>query len=144
MGFTKTPEKKDKRRYPYGYTTDELKVFMGDFEKYYNEACVGKKIRNSILGNTFEGVLKYAIEFGAITERDGAHFIGYNNFEIWNRQYQAMKELQSRRAFAQRKENERLDNIGEQFVKEKEILVENLSVENSALDNYFGNDTMAT
>lgn len=99
----------ESRIWPRDYSTDQIKMELAEFEKYYNEACKGEKVHNDILGNTFQGVVDYAVEFGAIIDKSGYWFIKESGWKYWDRKYRGMCELRSRRAYAKMMEAKHYD-----------------------------------
>jgi len=143
---------KDSRNYPHDYSTDELKVIIGDFEKQYQSNQTGKMVKNDILGYMAEGIISFAESLGAITKHPvslkySVHIPGY---ELWTQKYQAMLELQSRRWYAKRanmtpeelaednqKREERLQGIRNQIrvLFAKNIMVDDIRSPETIMQN---------
>ena len=94
------------------YPTQELKDRIGNFEQEYKAHLTGEKVHNAILGPTKQGIVDWAIEFGAIIKKED--FRGcYEDWRVvlpgyydWAKKRSALSELQSRREYAERKESE--------------------------------------
>jgi hypothetical protein len=105
------------RRWPFDYSTDEIKNSVGDFETIYATHCTGARIHNEILGHIFQGIEDWCAEEKAITQKNGQWFIQYYLFNNWWRpKYDGMRELQSRRGYAKRMELRQLDEKKEEVV----------------------------
>ncbi len=106
------------RFWPSGYSTDEIKTELGDFENEYTNACAGPRVHNEILGNTCEGVVNMALERQAII-----HKKDFRGKDIWNataliypawaKKVSGMNELRARREYAKKKNLEFLEDKAE-------------------------------
>lgn len=97
------------RRWPFDYSTEEIKNSLGGFEQLYQGHATGALVHNDILGMTPQGVIDWLFSENIILEKDGAWFICYYPYQSWSSKYRGMREIQSRRAFAKRKELQSLD-----------------------------------
>lgn len=112
--FTQNTVKVIAKKVAYEYTTEELHLMLGNFEKEYNENSTGEVIRNEILGHVREGTVVRALRLRAITKHEvngrDVYFINLPEYRDYEEKHQAMCELISRRGFAKNKNLERLTN----------------------------------
>jgi hypothetical protein len=107
------------RRWPFDYSTEEIKNNIGDFELTYQDhatCATGVLVHNEILGFTPQGIIDWLVEENIIMEKDGAWFVCYYSYQSWSSKYRGMREIQSRRAFAKRMELRQLDDTKEKVV----------------------------
>ena len=115
LGFT---EAKD---FPFGYSIEELKKFVGSFLSEYLHNRTNVKTKDNVpLTTRDEGIIAWA-EARQIIRRqqngkwaivwDGASMNAYHDFEY---RLRAIENMEERKAFAQGKEDERIEEIAGQ------------------------------
>lgn len=85
------------------HTKQELTEIVGNFEDEYNKNDSGPMVRSGILGVVSQGIINYAIRFGAITKRfeemygGDMYYIHLPQYYDYEKKYNAMQELRLRR-----------------------------------------------
>jgi len=114
------------KRWPFDYSTEEIKNSLGSFEQEYQQHATGELVHNDILGFAPAGVIEWLVDDQVIINRDGSWFINYYPYhQSWRHRYDAMRELQSRRAYAKRMELKQLDNKHDQMISGTTMMTQN-------------------
>jgi len=117
----------------YEMTTDQLKGIIGFFEEQLRDARIKNptKVHNPILGYCSQGIIDMAVEWRAISSRKDERGIEIwavvlPPFREWSEKMSALRELESRRKYAQEQEAKQIDLIAEQEEKVEEIKPEDI------------------
>ena len=100
----KKDDQEDQNRMMSDYTKEELYKIVGNFREEYRKALNGEVIHNAILGYVKEGIVKYALEFGAINSRkingEDIYYVSMPKYNFYQEKLNAMSELNRRKEYA--------------------------------------------
>jgi hypothetical protein len=103
------------RRWPDQYSTEEIRLIIGNFEEEYKSHANNARVNNHVLGKTSLGIVNWCVNKGYITEKTDHggkryHKVG-PNYEEFNKFYSGMNELRIRREYVNKRHLEELDEI---------------------------------
>lgn len=99
-----TEEKKQTRRWPDDYSTEEIKRELGSFEQEYLSHLDGERVGGP---GYWKGIQEWAIENGWLARKgNNIALVQYSDNSVpWLKLYHGMRELQYRREYAKKQEH---------------------------------------